>query len=419
MIRLSGKIFAVLCLLGAGGYFGYSPAVKYWKARNRPEYREVEVSRGRIVATVNSTGNVQPVITYNVGSFVSGPIIALLVDFNERVQKDQILAEIDPLIYKANVDRDKAVLATREADVARVRAQLQLAQNDEERSKRLRGENPDFISDAEMDQFKFARMSLEAQLLVAEATVEQARGSLENSEANLGYTKIRAPVDGIVIDRKIEPGQTLAAQFQTPELFSIAVDMDQRMHIFASVDEADIGLIHQAQRERQPVTFTVDAYPDDLFQGEIEQIRISSTITQNVVTYPVVVTAPNPDLKLLPGMTASLSFQVEEKRDVLRIPNAALRFFPEARYVRLEDRRLLEGADHDHGDVGDEILSAEQKAELAVARNHRHVWVEEGEGELRAIAVTTGIADGKFTEVVSGDLVAGQKLVTGIQPKQP
>jgi HlyD family secretion protein len=417
-MRLSGKIAIAILLLGVAGYFGYAPASRYWKARNRPEFRLVEVTRGRIVSTVNSTGTVQPVETYNVGAFVSGPIIELHVDFNEFVEKDQVLAEIDPLIYKANVDRDKAVLATREADVERVEAQLQLAQNDENRSGMLRAENPDFISDAEMDQYKFARMSLDAQLLVAKATVEQARGSLENSEANLGYTKIRAPVEGIVIDRKIEPGQTLAAQFQTPELFTIAVDMDKHMRIFASVDEADIGLIRSAQLQEQPVQFTVDAYPDDLFIGKIEQIRISSTTTQNVVTYPVVVSAPNPDLKLLPGMTASLSFQIEEKTDVVRVPNAALRFYPDVRYVREADKKLLEGSEKEANEQGEEMLSAEQKAELAVARHRRHVWVEEG-GELRAIPVVTGIMDGRYTELVSGELSEGQNLVTGIQPKKP
>jgi HlyD family secretion protein len=417
-MRLIGKLAIVFLMLGATGFFGYEPALRYWKLRNRPEYRVAEVSRGRIVSTVNSTGTVQPVITYNVGSFVSGPIIDLKVDFNERVEQDQVLAEIDPLIYKANVDRDLAVMATREADVARVEAQLQLAKNDEARSRLLRDENPEFISDAEMDQFKFARMSLEAQLLVAKASVDQARGSLENSEANLGYTKIRAPVEGIVIDRKIEPGQTLAAQFQTPELFTIAVDMDKRMHVFASVDEADIGLIRSAQDRRQPVSFTVDAYPDDLFTGEIEQIRISSTTTQNVVTYPVVVTAPNPDLKLLPGMTTSLSFQVEEKKDVLRIPNAALRFYPDVRQVREQDKHLLEGSDREQDESSEESLSAEHRAELAMARNRRHVWVEE-DSELRAIAVVTGIMDGRYTQLISGDLQEGQKLVTGIQPKKP
>ena len=417
-MRLSGKIAIVILMLGVAGYVGYAPALRYWKARNRPEFRQAEVTRGRIVSTVNSTGTLEPVLTYNVGSFVSGPIIELSVDYNEFVEKDQILAKIDPLIYNANVDRDKAVLATRKADVERVEAQLQLAMNDEARSGMLRAENPDYISDAEMDQYKFARMSLDAQLLVAKATVEQAQGSLENSEANLGYTTIRAPVEGIVIDRKIKPGQTLAAQFQTPELFSIAVDMDKQMHIFASVDEADIGLIRSAQLQNQPVQFTVDAYPDDLFTGKIEQIRISSTTTQNVVTYPVVVSAPNPDRKLLPGMTASLSFQIEEKLDAIRIPNAALRFYPDVKYVREADKKLLEGSEDEQDGSGEEMLSAEQKAELAVARHRRHVWAEE-DGELRAIPVVTGIMDGRYTDLITGELLEGQKLVTGIQPKKP
>ena len=311
----------------------YAPLAGYWRMRNQPQYRTAEVSRGEVMAVVNSTGTVKPVLTVQVGSFVSGPILELSVDFNDRVKKGAVMARIDPLIYKSNVARDEAVFATREADVFRAAALLQLAKNDERRSIALRATNKDFISDAEMDQFKFNRMSLEAQLKVAEATVKQAKGSLDNSMANLGYTEIVSPVDGIVIDRKIQPGQTIAAQFQTPELFTIAPEMEKKMHVFASVDEADIGLIRDAQLRKQPVRFTVDAYPDDLFEGEIEQVRISSTTTQNVVTYPVVVAAPNPELKLLPGMTASLSFLINRKTDVLRISNAALRFYPDIKQV--------------------------------------------------------------------------------------
>src|SRR5262249_52037125 len=150
------------------------------------------------------------------------------------------------------------------------------------------------------------------------------------SQAQLRYTNIKAPVDGIIINRKIDPGQTLAAQFQAPELFVVAPDMRTKMYVHASVDEADIGLIHEAQRKDLPVTFTVDAYPDDLFEGMIEEIRLSSTTTQNVVTYPVIVAAPNPDLKLLPGMTASISFEVNRRADIIKIPNSALRYFPQA-----------------------------------------------------------------------------------------
>jgi HlyD family secretion protein len=244
--------------------------------------------------------------------------------------------------------------------------------------------------------------------------VEQAQANLDNSNANLEYTHIRSPVNGIVIDRKIDPGQTLAAQFQTPELFIVAPDMRKEMHVFASVDEADIGLIRDAQDSGQPVRFTVDAYPDDLFEGRIYQIRKSSTTTQNVVTYPVVVS-----LKLLPGMTASISFQVAQKSDVLRIPNAALRFYPQREQVRPEDRKLLEGTapEPQSDDEQTEMnLSSQQKAELRRNRNRRHVWVQEGEF-LKAIEVITGLSDNKDTELVSGNLVEGQKLITGIQPR--
>ena len=178
---------------------------------------------------------------------------------------------------------------------------------------------------------------------ISQATVDQAKASLETSLANLNYAEIRSPVDGIVINRKIDPGQTVAAQFQTPELFIVAPDMRKEMHVHASVDEADIGLIKQAQKKKYPVTFTVDAYPDKLFSGTILEIRLNSTTEQNVVTYPVVVSTPNPNLDLLPGMTASLSFQVDQQEDVVKIPNAALRFYPVAKQVRPEDVPILEG----------------------------------------------------------------------------
>jgi HlyD family secretion protein len=212
----------------------------------------------------------------------------------------------------------------------------------------------------------------------------------------------------------------VAASFQTPELFTVAPDMRKEMRVFASVDEADIGLIRDAQRSGQPVRFTVDAFPDDLFSGTIFQIRKNSTTTQNVVTYPVVVSAPNPDLKLLPGMTASISFQVGEKSNVVRLPNAALRFYPQREQVRPEDRALLESGngqavqkDEDEIEV---TPSAEEKAEIRRKRSRRHVWVVDGP-LLRAVEVFTGLSDSKHTELVSGDLREGDKLVTGIQPK--
>jgi HlyD family secretion protein len=420
-MRFLVKLLIVVASLAGAGTAAYQPAKSWWNERNRVEYRTASVTRGKITSVVNSTGTVKPVLSVQIGSFVSGPIKKLYVDFNDEVKKDQILAEIDPRLYEANVARDQAVLATRKADLQRIQALLQQATRDEARAEALRGENRKYISDTEFDQYHFNRMSLEAQLVVAEATIKQAEASLDNSVANLNYTEIRSTVDGIIIAKKIEQGQTLAAQFQAPELFTIAPNMKDEMHVYASVDEADIGLIHQAKLGGQPVHFTVDAYPDDLFEGTIFQIRMSATTTQNVVTYPVIVSAPNPDLKLLPDMTANLSFQVEETAEnTIRIPNAALRFYPQREQVRPEDHPLLDGVEESQEDddlASDGIRSALEKAEAAEKRNRRHVWVKEGEF-LKAVEVVTGLMDSKYTEMVSGDLTEDQELVTGIKPKR-
>lgn len=416
-MKLRWKLLLLTLAVVVLGIASYEPLRAYWHARNRPDYRLATVDRGRIVSIVNSTGTVKAVHSVQIGSFVSGPVLELAADFNDRVAKNQLLARIDPRIYEAAVARDRANLATRRADVQRVEALLQRAKNDEGRSVRLRARNEDYISDTEMDQFKFNRLSLEAELVVANSAVEQAQGNLANSEANLAYTEIRSPVEGIVVDRKIDQGQTLAAQFQTPELFVVAPDLDRLIHVYATVDEADIGLIRDAKDRSQPVNFTVDAYPDELFQGKIYQIRISSTTTQNVVTYPVVVEAPNTKLKLLPGMTASLSFHIAAKDRVLRIPDAALRFFPELAQVRLEDRPLLEGVEQTQDDnASTGTLSALERAAAGRGRFRRHVWIQDGDF-LKAVEVSTGLSDSKFTEMKSGDLEVGQPLVTGIRPK--
>jgi HlyD family secretion protein len=407
-------------IVGAVGAVSLPRLQAYWKSRQGDRFRTATVSRGDITQVVNSTGTIQPVQKVLIGTFVSGPITELNVDFNSRVKKGDLLAQIDPRLYKAAFDSDQARVATAHADVTRVTALLQQATNDEKRSKLLRAENRDYISDAEMDQFKFARSSLEAQLEVAKAAVIQAEANLENSKTNLGYTKITAPVDGIVIDKKIDQGQTLAAQFQTPELFVVAPDMEVRMLVTASVDEADMGQIRDAQLRNEPVTFTVYAYPEELFTGKISQVRLNATTTQNVVTYPVVVEAPNPDLKLLPNMTATISFQIRKHEKALRIPNAAIRFYPKAELVREEDKKILEGATTTRptSSSGDENAplesqrSAAERAEAGRKRNRRHVWVVDGEF-LRAIEVTVGIADNEYTELVSGDLKEDQALVTG------
>jgi HlyD family secretion protein len=198
-------------------------------------------------------------------------------------------------------------------------------------------------------------------------------------------------------------------------LFVVAPNMEEEMHVFASVDEADIGLIRRAQQRDALVEFTVDAYPDDLFTGTIAEIRFNPTTVQNVVTYPVVVTAPNPELKLLPGMTANISFQIEKRSDVLKVPNAALRFYPERDQVREQDRKLLEGGGDDETNDAIDSRSAAEDADAKRRRNRRHVWIAEGE-LLRAVEIETGISDSQFSELVAGELKEGQKLVTGVSP---
>jgi HlyD family secretion protein len=400
----------ILAGLGASAHWAY----RYWQQRNRPTFRTAKVTEGSITAVVNSTGEVKPVLSIAVGSFVSGPVEALYVDFNEEVKKGQLLAEIDPRIYKAAVASDQAALAIRRGEVGRVESDLGLARADEQRAESLQTQGEGYISQVEADQYRFARQSLEAQLVIAKAGVVQAEAALETSRANLAYTRIESPVDGIIIDRKIEPGQTLAAQFQTPELFTVAPDIHREMHVFASVDEADIGLIRDAQDEGKPVDFTVDAYPQDAFEGSIKQIRLSPIINQNVVTYPVVVSASNPAGKLMPGMTASLSFQIDHRQECTRVPNAALRYFPDVELVHPDDKKIVTGInDSEEMELVDDE-SVEEKTGLASRKNDRYVWVWK-DPFLRAVAVTIGIRDSQWTELVDGSLRVGDSLVTAIQ----
>lgn len=421
-MKLLIRLLLVFVVLGLTAAAAYRPIVDYWHKRSQPKWRTLDVVRGDIVSEVTAMGEVKPVESVHIGSFVSGPITEMYVDFNDTVKRDQLLAKVDPRLLIANERRDLANLRTREADVERSKAELQRALNDERRAKELQAKNRNFISQSEMDQFVFNVLGLKAQLAVSEAAVDEAKAALENTRANLGYTEIRSPIDGVVIDKKMTSGQTLAAAFQTPELFVLSPDLEKKIHIFASVDEADIGLILQAQQTGQLVQFTVDAWPADVFSGTIEQIRVSSTTTEKVVTYPVVVSAANPGRKLLPGMTANLSFAIERRINVIKIPNPALRFYPERRYVREADRHLLGEEDEDESedhkrDAGRiEVagrLSTEIRVESHKRQERRHVWVSDG-NFLRAIEVRTGLSDHQHTELIGDSLPPDQKLVTGI-----
>lgn len=415
MRRLLWWLMALILLGGIGAGAAY-PSVQWWQKRFQPRYVTMEISRGRVESVVNATGTIKPVRTVTIGSFVSGPIAKVHVDFNSVIKKGDVLAEIDARLLQAAYDRDKASLDTAKAELARIEALLTQAERNEERAKKLMKINKDYLSDTEMDQFHFNRISLQAQKKFSEASIQQALASMKRSEADLGYTKIVSPVDGIVIERKVDDGQTVASAFQTPEMFIVAPDMEKAMHVFASVDEADIGLIRAAQEQKKTVKFTVDAYPQDLFAGEIYQVRRNSTTTQNVVTYPVVIEAKNPELKLMPGMTASISFLIDVKEDVVRIPSAALRFVPPPARVHPEDRKYLDGVNVATGQAEGTSgvrMSANQKNELAKKRSKRVVWVQEGV-LLRAVPVTLGMSDNQHAELVEGDLKEGQEVVTGI-----
>lgn len=424
------KYTLILTILGGIAAAVVVPAAAWFRKSSRPRYLTTSVTRGRIETSVNNTGTVKPVRTVSVGAVVSGPILKVRVDYNSKIKKGDLLAEIDPRLFLAAVKRDEASLRTAEAllriqksELARVQALLQQAKNNEQRARNLMKINADYLSGNELDQVLYARQSQEAQETLAKASIdqalagiEQAKANLENSQSNLEFTKIESPVDGVVIERKVDDGQSVASAFQTPEMFIVAPDLEKRIHIFASVDEADIGQIRLAKEKESTVTFTVDAYPHDVFEGKIYQVRMNSTTTQNVVTYPVIVEAGNQELKLMPGMTASLTFPIDSKDNVLRIPTSALRYLPDLRQVHPDDRHYLEKVTAATVASTAEQApkqSANQKAQAAKSRSKRLVWVRE-ENLLRAVPVTLGISDTQYAELVTGDLREGMELVTGM-----
>lgn len=340
---------------------------------NGPKFRTEKVTRGEVQATVTATGTVNAVTTVLVGTQVSGTIKTLYVDFNSPVKKGQLLAQIDPATFDAQVGQARANLSLAKANVEKAEAALVDAKRTMERNKTLYARN--LIARSDLDTSETNYQSATAQLSASKAQVEQARAALRLAETNLMYTKIVSPVDGTVISRNVDVGQTVAASFQTPTLFNIAQDLT-RMQIDTSVDEADIGKI----RVDQPVEFLVDAYPDTNFIGRVSEIRNAPTTVQNVVTYDVVVKVDNPDLKLKPGMTANVSVILADNKGVLRVPNAAFRFRPSEK----------------------ETPSSDQKGPA--------VWVLENKKPKR-IKVATGISDGNYTEILSGDLKEDQEVI--------
>jgi len=519
-------VVVVALLLGAG-VWGYL----YAQSRNSsPKYRLAQVERGPLTAAVSATGNLNAVITVQVGSQVSGQIKELLVDFNSVVKKGQIIARIDPQIFEAQVNQAKADVETAKAAVLNQTATVEKARADVENaraalaqgkaqtakadaaqadSKRIFDRNAELfkrqlIAQADRDtaqanyeqaaaQSDSARASEQAlaasinsslaQLRVQEAALKSARAqvdqkmaALAQAQANLNYTTIRAPVDGVVVSRAVDMGQTVAASLQAPTLFTIAQDLT-KMQVETSVDEADIGRIKLEDR----ATFTVDAFPGQTFAGVVTQIRKAAQIVQNVVTYTVVISVDNPGGRLLPGMTANVKLVYAEKPNVLKVPNAALRFRPAgadagpaapsrgqggAPATGQAPRGDAAGGGRAPGEMRERLvtdlgLSAEQQTKLdailAQARQQPReatrakireiltpeqrakyeelasrgggamaggpgmgggtpgrAWILDVDGKPKAVPVTLGISDGTATEVVRGDLKEGQEVIIGL-----
>jgi HlyD family secretion protein len=301
---------------GAGAYYKY-------KGGAEVQVNTSPVTRGDIIDTVGATGTLQAVTTVQVGSQVSGNISWLGADFNSIVKKGQVIARLDPSLFEAQVEQAKANLLKSQADVEHNKVALTDAQQKYARAKELNVKQLE--TQADLDAAKIAVDSAQAMLQSAQASVTQAQATLNQNQVNLDHCIITAPIDGIVTQRSVDVGQTVAASMQAPTLFILAADLT-KMQVNANIDEADVGRI----RPNQTVIFRVDAYPTEDFQGTVAQIRLQPVVVQNVTTYGTIINVPNPDLKLKPGMTANLKVQIAKRSDVLRVPNAALRFRPNA-----------------------------------------------------------------------------------------
>ncbi len=374
--RISVRWLAVATAvaLGVAGYF-------YFHVRSvEPVYVTVRLDRGDIIRSVVATGTVNPVITVQVGTYDSGPIIALYADFNTQVKAGQLIAKIDPRPFQVKVDQDKATLANAKAQLAKDLADMAYKKLTFERDQRLLEANA--ASQDTVDSARSAADQAVAQVALDRANIQQQQANLEEAEVNLGYTNIISPVDGVVVSRNVDVGQTVAASFQTPTLFVIAKDLTQ-MQVDTNVSESDIGNV----RTGDAAHFSVDAFPDREFEGSVGQVRQAPITVQNVVTYDVVVNVANPEFLLKPGMTANVTIITGRRNNVLRVPIQAFHFSPA------------------------------NASGLAVATSaaylkppHRRIWIDDA-GTLRPVSIITGLNDGSYAEVLSDSLKPGDRVV--------
>ncbi len=398
-MRRLGLILGVVGIgLAIGGYVFFNGE------RQAPiRYRTGGVDRGAVVSIVSATGTINPVVSVQVGTQVSGMIKSLHADFNSRVKAGDMVAVIEPEPFKARRDQAASNLEMARSNVARAKTDLAQRKRELDRVQSLVAQQ--FVSQNDVDVALTNYQSAEAQVKVVEAQVKQAEAALNFAELELKYTEIRSPVDGIVMARNVEVGQTVAASFATPNLFLIALDLTE-MQVDTNVSESDIG----GMTEGMEAIFTVDAYPGVRFAGTIRQVRLAPINVQNVVTYNVVVAVNNQGLRLKPGMTANVSIIVAQKDQVLKVPNAALRFNPPQ-----NDR--AEGLTSEGKSVMAEERSVGGKPVVGPVDSGgqaRKIWKLGESGDLEPMIIQTGISDGVSTEVVAGPLAEGDMVVVGV-----
>ncbi len=365
-------------------------------------YKTAPAARQTVSSVISATGTINPVVAVQVGTQVTGSIQSLHADFNSVVRSGQVVARIDPSTYQAKRDQASALLTN--AVAARVKAATEYVQRKREFVRAESLIEQQFVSQNEVDVARTAVETGKAQLDVAEAQVKQAKAQLDAADLDLKYTVIRSPVDGIVIARNVEVGQTVTAGFQTPMLFLIALDLD-RMQVDTSVSEADIGGITAGK----PALFTVDAYPTEQFRGVVKQVRMAPINVQNVVTYDVVVEVDNRDQRLRPGMTASVTIVVAQKEGVLTVPNGALRFTPP------KDGRRAGVADAGQPKLPAALSGPPRHGKGVAPDGRRVVWRTMPSGEVEAVPLTLGLSDGVVTEVLSDDLREGEAVIIGVE----
>jgi len=420
--KIAGIAVLVLALLGTAGYF-------YFKQPAKPQYKTLKVERGSIVSTVSATGTINAVVTVQVGTQVSGTLSKLYVDFNSQVKKGQPIAQIDPALFASAVEQARGNALSSAANLGKARVTLADTKRTLGRNKLLLEQG--IVSQSDLDAAQTAYDAALTGVDSAQASVMQASGALKQAETNLQYSTIRSPVDGIIVSRNVDVGQTVAASFQTPTLFTIAQDLT-KMEIDTSVDESDISRL----KVGQPASFTVDAYPDQLFTGTVIQIRNAPIVTQNVVTYVTVIGVSNKDLKLKPGMTANVAVQTQKKDDVLKIPSAALRFKPkpgkddkgkeekgkEEKSARAEQEQkpgppgtagAAGGRDARGATAGGAAKGGQGGHPVGGQRKgaSQRVYRTKADGSPVGVPVMTGISDGGFVELVSGELQENDEVI--------